>query len=202
MKKILFIGFLYAGAITMLVMSMHFFQQEASGLLKSKELVTEAWYRWTFKAHILFGIIAIFAGPVQFLEKLRARNLRLHRSIGYVYFISVLISSIAGLIIAQYAMGGIVSTLGFSALAIFWLSTDILAINAIKKKKIAEHQKWMLINYGLTFAAIPQRTMLALALIPGFKFIVVYQFSAWLPWILNTLIAFWIIKKTTPKIAR
>ncbi len=199
MKKGLLIGFFFLGAISMLIMSMHFFQQEISGILKYKVISSNFIFRLCFKTHILFGMLAIFTGPVQFLNNLRNKHLRFHRRLGYVYFISVLISSVMGLIIAQYAMGGIISTIGFSLLAIAWMGSAILAIVTIRKKKITAHKKWMFVNYGLTFAAIPQRTLLLVPLLIDMEFISIYRLSAWLPWILNTLIALYLFRKSGPK---
>ena len=47
----------------------------------------------------------------------------------------------------------------------------------------------MFISYGLTFTAIPQRTLLLLQLLMDLAFIPVYQTSAWPPWLLNTGVA-------------
>ncbi len=196
MKKNLLIGFFYVGAITMLIMSMHFFQHEISGIMKNKEISSSYVYRLCFKSHIFFGIIAIFIGPIQFLTNAKRNYLGLHRKLGYVYFISVLISSVVGFGIAQYAMGGIISSLGFSILAILWMSTVVLAMVSIRAGDITNHKKWMFINYGLTFASIPQRTLLLIPLLFNIEFIPIYRISAWLPWILNTIIAIYLFKKS------
>jgi len=202
MKKTLLIGFFFLGAISMLVMSMHFFQHEISGILKYKDISSNPVYRLGFKSHILFGIIAIFTGPVQFLTNRRKKQLSFHRRLGYVYFASVLISSTMGLLVAQYAMGGILSTIGFSLLAIFWMLSAVLAVFSIRKGDIIAHKKWMFVNYGLTFAAITQRTLLLVPLIIDVQFIYVYRASAWLPWMLNTLIALYLFRRSEPKAPR
>jgi uncharacterized membrane protein len=199
MKRSFLIVFFFIGAIAMLVMSLHFFQQEISGILKYKAVSSNFIFRLCFKSHILFGMLAIFTGPVQFLTYLRNKHLRFHRRMGYVYFVSVLISSVMGLIIAQYAMGGIISTVGFSLLAIAWMGSAVLAIVSIRRKKVTAHKKWMFVNYGLTFAAIPQRTLLLVPLLIDLEFIPIYRLSAWLPWILNTLIALYLFRKSEPK---
>ncbi|NAY91723.1 DUF2306 domain-containing protein [Muricauda sp. JGD-17] len=201
MKKYLLIGFFFIGAITMLIMSLHFFQHEISGILKYKDISSSALYRLCFKSHILFGIIAIFTGPTQFLTRLRIERLNLHKRLGYVYFFSVLFSSVMGLIAAQFAMGGIVSTIGFSVLSVFWFTSAILAIHTIRKKDIRTHKKWMYVNYGLTFAAITQRTLLLIPLFLDIKFISIYRLSAWAPWILNTMVALYLFKKSEPKVS-
>ena len=181
----------------MLVMSLHYFQPELTGILKNKTIASNSLYRVIFLAHVGLGITAIFAGPLQFSNRFRTSYIQLHRKIGYLYSIAVTISAISGLLIAQYAMGGIISTIGFSLLAIFWFTTIVLAIKSILSKNIKEHRKWMFINYGLTFAAIPQRTLLLIPLIINIEFIPIYRLSAWLQCILNSIIALYLFKKTT-----
>lgn len=199
MKRFIGIGFFYVGAMTMLVMSMHFFQNEISGILKYKEVSEHLLFRLCFKSHILFGIIAIFTGPTQFSTKLRLKRLDLHRRLGYVYFVSVMISALMGLGIAPFAMGGMISTLGFSTLAVFWLISAIRAITSIRRKDVVTHKKWMFINYGLTFAAITQRTLLLIPLFTNIEFIWIYKISAWLPWMLNTAIALYLFNRSEAK---
>lgn len=199
MKKYLLIGFFFIGAITMLVMSLHFFQNEISGIMKHKDISANILFRLCFKSHILFGIIAIFTGPSQFLTRLRMKRLDLHRRLGYIYLFSVLISSVMGLLVAPFAMGGIVTTFGFSILAVLWFVSAIIAISSIRRKDIVTHKKWMFISYGLTFAAITQRTLLLIPLLTDIEFIFIYRLSAWLPWILNTAIALYLFKKSERK---
>lgn len=199
MKKYLIIGFFFLGAITMLIMSMHFFQNEISGILKHKDISSEIIFRVCFKSHILFGIIAIFSGPTQFLKRFRAKKLSFHKKLGYIYIFSVMISSVMGLLVAQYAMGGIVSSIGFSLLAVFWFNSALIALNEIRQKDIRMHKKWMFISYGLTFSAITQRAMLLIPLLIDLEFIFIYKLSAWLPWIFNTLIALYLFNKTEKK---
>lgn len=196
MKKYFLIGFFLIGAISMLVMSLHFFQSEVSGILKYKDIATEKLFRVAFKTHIFFGIIAIFTGPVQFLNNEKSTQGSVHRKIGYVYFVAVLVSAIFGFLVAPYAMGGIVTHIGFSILAVIWFSTIILAVRAAKRKDFITHKKWMYISYGLTFAAITQRTMLLIPLLLEVEFITIYRASAWLPWMINSGIAWYLFRKS------
>ncbi len=188
-KKYLVIIFFLAGAITMLVMSLHYFQEDVTGVMKGKVVKDELWYRLSLRAHIFLGLIAILIGPFQFIDSLRIKNRNTHRRLGYVYATSVFLSAMAGLVVAQFPMGGILSRLGFSTLAIFWLISLFKSIKAILSQEILQHRKWMFINYGLTFAAIPQRTLLLLPLALDLDFMNIYRLSAWLPWIMNTAIA-------------
>ncbi|MBT8220646.1 MAG: DUF2306 domain-containing protein [Bacteroidia bacterium] len=182
-------GLLYLGAIVILILSIHYFQYDDTGIMSDKDIASESWYRICLRMHIGFGMIAIFLGPVQFIQSFRNKYLKTHRQLGYVYFGSVVVSSMAGLISAQYAMGGWISALGFSILAILWFVSTTMAFMAIANKEIEKHQKRMYISYGLTFTAITQRTMLLIPMFVNIEFISIYQLSAWLPWIINIAVA-------------
>ena len=196
MRKIAFILFLLIGAISMVVMSLHYFQSDSAGILKRKEFVNSFWYLFSFRTHIFLGLVAIVIGPFQFVKKIRSTYKILHRIIGYIYTVSVLFSGLAGLIIAQFAMGGWITTIGFSALSIAWLYTTVKAISSIRGGDILNHKKWMFLSYGLTFSAIIQRTLLLIPLLTETPFMPIYQLSAWLPWLLNLGIAYYLYKRS------
>jgi len=162
------------------------------GLLASKPealLQDKVWYTF-FYQHILFGGISLLAGWSQFSKRIRNRNLRLHRVLGKIYLIAVLLSGVAALYIAYFATGGIVSTLGFSGLAIGWLFTSSQAYRAIRKKDIDVHQYWMIRSYALCWAAVTLRIWLPLFQFAlGMEFLTAYRIIAWLCWVPNLIVA-------------
>src|SRR3954470_11037390 len=72
---------------------------------KPSELLQSKMYLTVFFSHISFGGLALLTGWSQFSAQLRSRYLNLHRSVGKIYVISVLLSSIAGFTIAFFATG-------------------------------------------------------------------------------------------------
>lgn len=196
-SKLIILLFFLVGGISMVMMSMHYFQNDVSGVMKGKVVQEEFWYKFSLRTHIVFGLVAILLGPFQFIDSIRLKNAIVHKSLGYIYSVSVCFSAVTGLIVAQFPMGGIVSRLGFSTLAIFWLYSLCKSISAILRQDLSTHRKWMFINYGLTFAAIPQRTLLLVPLIFEIDFMNIYRLSAWLPWMMNALIAVLIHKNVT-----
>lgn len=187
-------GFLLLGAISMLVMSLHYFQSESTGILKNKDITSSSFYVLCLRLHIGLGILAIFLGPTQFVKKIRIKYKNAHRKMGYLYSLAVVFSAITGLFVAQFAMGGTITRIGFTVLAIFWLISIIMALRAILKKDFTRHERWMYLNYGLTFAAITQRTLLLMPIIFSVDFMSIYQLSAWVPWIMNTTIVLYLIR--------
>lgn len=162
------------------------------GLLQSKSpaLLAHQVYLAAFYTHIIFGGIAILIGWIQFSQKLRLRNVRLHRTVGKIYVLSVALSSLAALSIAGWATGGWVSGLGFAMLAAVWLYTDFRAYFSIRRLAIDEHRDWMVRNYALTLAAVTLRIYLPLATAAmHIDFVPAYKVIAWMCWVPNMVVA-------------
>ena len=144
-------------------------------------------------AHIFASLIALVLGPFQFSGNLRAKYIRLHRWTGRIYLLlGVLLGGTAGLYMAQFAFGGLVSKVGFLALALLWLFTGSMAFYTILHKDIAAHRRWMVRNFALTFAAVTLRIYLGLFFALGVAFEEFYPLLAWLSWVPNILLAEWI----------
>ena len=191
MKKKLLLAFFLIGALSMLLMSAHYLQPKNTGILIEKPVAKAFWYSILFRIHVLFGIIAIAVGPFSLSTNLRKNKAKLHRQIGYIYSLSVALSGFCGLLVAPFAMGGIMAQSGFFVLSILWLISLYIGITAAIEGTYTSHRRYLLLNYSLTFAAITQRTMLLTAFFTSIPFITIYQWSAWLPWMLNGAIAWY-----------
>jgi len=147
--------------------------------------------------HIFPSLIALVLGPIQFNEKFRTSKTHLHRFIGKVYLLCVLIGGLSGLYMAQFSFGGTISHLGFALLAILWIFTGYKAYSSIIRKMIVAHYHWMIINFALTLAAVTLRIGLGIGFGSGMPFEVFYPYLAWLCWVPNLLISLIIIRKDT-----
>ena len=145
--------------------------------------------------HIFASLVALAIGPFQFNEKSRLNKIQVHRLLGKIYLISVLVGGLSGLYMSQYSLGGMISHSGFFTLAILWLATGYKAYHSIKNRNIQAHQYWMVINFALTFAAVTLRTGLGIGFASGTPFEVFYPYLAWLCWVPNLLVALAIAKK-------
>ena len=168
------------------------------GLLSSKPaevLANQIWYA-AFYLHILPGGLALLVGWTQFSQKLRNKRMGLHRKLGFLYILMVMVSGLAGLFIALYATGGSIAQVGFALLAISWLFTTTMALKTVKAKDIRGHEHWMIRSYALCFAAVTLRIWLPLftgAL--GMDFITAYLIIAWLCWVPNLAVAEMIVRR-------
>ena len=104
-------------------------------------------------------MVALLAGPVQLWLGLSRRQLAFHRTLGLVYAASVALSSVAAFYLAFHTDFGWVFGMGLSGLAVAWISTTGLALLAIRRRVIVQHQEWMIRSYVVTFAFVTFRAV-------------------------------------------
>lgn len=130
--------------------------------------------------HIIAGSFALLLGPWQFWSTLRNRYRLLHRWIGRVYLLSILVASISALGLSRIAFGGAVGRTGLGTLALVWLATGLMAYAAIRRGEIDEHREWMIRSYVVTFAFVTFRLVRLTGL--GLSFSESFALKAWAVW--------------------
>jgi uncharacterized membrane protein len=177
--------------------AIYFLKDNLFGLLKSKPaaLLTNTWWNIGFYVHILLGGLALLIGWTQFSAKLRSQYVKLHRTIGKVYVVAVLISAIAGFCIAMVASGGWIAALGFMCLALVWFYTTFTAYRRIRNKQVELHRQMMIYSYAACFGAVTLRIWLPLLMALLGDFITAYRIVAWLAWVPNLIVARQIVRR-------
>jgi hypothetical protein len=113
--------------------------------------------------HVAGGVLALLIGPLQFSTLIRKKYAPLHKIIGKVYLICILVSGLAATYLAivhnllikhefTFAIGAL--AMGFA-----WFVTAGMALWAIKKRNFLQHQEWMIRSYVLTSNFILFRLM-------------------------------------------
>jgi uncharacterized membrane protein len=163
---------------------------------KRADVLTHWAWRIGFYGHIIGGVVALTLGPFQFLRNFRQQNLRLHRFLGKIYVLAILLGSLCAFYAALYANGGLPAQTGFAALAVAWVFSTFRAYQAIREKNLEAHKRRMVRSYACTMAAIMLRIWLPLGTF-GLRlpFIEVYRVVAWLCWVPNLLVAEWLIRR-------
>ena len=108
--------------------------------------------KWILIAHITAGGGALITGNIQFWPKIRNYSLRLHRFIGFVYLLSVLVSSICALILAfttAYEVNW-ANAFTLQIWASVWIAATFIAYYTAFRRKIKLHKEWMTRSYILT----------------------------------------------------
>ena len=140
--------------------------------------------------HIFASAVAMLLGPFQFSTALRQKWTRFHRWSGRAYLgIGVLVGGLCGLYMSVHAYGGIVAKLGFTGLAVCWLYSGLQAFLAIRRGAVAEHRRWMVRNFSLTFAAVTLRIYIPASIMADIPFESAYPVIAWVSWVPNLIVA-------------
>lgn len=122
--------------------------------------------KWYLVPHAFFGALAMLVGAFQFSSRLRARYLKVHRTLGYVYITGAFISGPLGVLIAKRI--GSLLLAGASAVQAFgWTLTAAMALYCIRHGNIAQHRRWMIRSYPFAMAFTVARVIIPIP--PVFK---------------------------------
>lgn len=112
--------------------------------------------RWWLIPHLLCGATAMLTGPWQFSTRLRKARPAVHRTIGKIYVIAVVIGASLAFYMDltvedhatwQIAAGPVCHSLG-------WLFTALIAYRTALTRSFAVHRQWMIRSYLVTFTFV------------------------------------------------
>ncbi len=149
----------------------------------------------TLIAHIASSPIALIIGAIQFFPKKRAARPILHRWLGRIYGLAILVGGISGLMLAYNALGGPIAGWGFGLLAVIWMGVTGNAVRLAMARNFVEHRKWMIRSFALTFAAVTLRLYLVGFTVAGFEYGAASIYIAWMCWMPNLIFAEWWIRR-------
>lgn len=138
--------------------------------------------------HALLSAVALMVGPFQFQAARDGQRRRWHRLCGRLYVAVCLLSAPAGLILALGATTGPIATAGFGILAILWFFFTLSGYRAAAAHHYADHRRWMIRSYALTFGAVTLRLYLAVAIATQMDFAPAYRVISFLAWVPNLLL--------------
>ena len=118
------------------------------------------WFeRGWLMAHIMGGMVAVLAGPVQLWLGLSDRRMGLHRVLGITYVCGVAVGAVGAFYLATHTPFGWVYGAGLAGLAATWIVTTGLAYAAIRRSLYEQHKEWMIRSYVVTFAFVTFRAL-------------------------------------------
>jgi uncharacterized membrane protein len=160
------------------------------------------WVRSAFAAHVVFAGAALLLSPIQLSGRVRARVPRLHRVIGRIVLLSIVVAGTGGFLLAGVNVAGPVGTAGFGALAVLWVTFALLGLRAILRRDVVAHRRWMLRTFAMTYAAVTLRLWL-LALIPLLgDFRSAYLLVPFLCWVPNLVVVELLLRRTPGVVSR
>jgi hypothetical protein len=109
-------------------------------------------------AHIFTATVATVTGLAQFWPWLRNNHPRVHRWTGRAYFFAgVFPSMVLAVPVALAAPFGVSNQAGLLIVDAAWSATAIAGYRAARQRRYADHRRWMIRNYALTFSSLFSR---------------------------------------------
>ena len=97
--------------------------------------------------HITGGTLAMFTGPIQLWLGETRRKLHLHRLIGNVYLLGVVLGGLGAFYMASTTPLGVIFASGLFVMAIASFATTAMAYLAIRYRNFIQHREWMIRSY-------------------------------------------------------
>ena len=96
--------------------------------------------------HAFFAGIALVMGAFQFSNRLRAKYLKVHRVMGYIYVVCVMIGAPVAIPLAMKVATP--SLVAASAVQSFgWMACTAIALYSIRNGNMQQHRRWMIRGY-------------------------------------------------------
>jgi hypothetical protein len=154
--------------------------------LQGREATFTGAYRPAFYVHIFSGPVVLLGGLVLLSESVRRRYGGLHRWLGRVQVVVLLLLVLpSSVVMSRHAFGGWPAGLSFLVLSAATASCAIAGVVYACRRRYHQHRRWMLRSYVLICSAV------ALRLISGAAGLVgvpspegAYIVAAWSSWLL------------------
>jgi len=153
-------------------------------------------WRYALWAHLTGGVTALLIGPVQLWLGLTRQHLRLHRLLGRIYLAAAVLSLLgASYLIEKELPNDWVFAGGLLGLACAWTLTTGMGYLAICRRRIQQHQEWMIRSYVVASAFVFFRVFvdvlhaLGVHSPKGVQTAEELKLAAWLCWSIPLLVA-------------
>ncbi|GIO16726.1 hypothetical protein J19TS2_62810 [Cohnella xylanilytica] len=128
------------------------------------DVSSSAWHYPLLVAHILTALVALATGFAQFSERLRSRKPAAHRYAGRAYVASVFVSGILAFALAAF-IADFAKAVSFLTLSALWLFTSWQGYRYARRRRFADHRRWMIRSFGLTLVAVSGRVLMPVLLL-------------------------------------
>lgn len=144
--------FLLGSSLIFIYQYSHLFSFSAKALGKYFDV------KWLLFGHIIPAASALLIAPFQFIKSFRNKYMRLHKLLGKIYMICILVSACSALALTFLTTDQVskLYTISLWFLLLIWVVSTIMAYWTIRLRKIQEHEEWTGRSYLTTAAFIVQ----------------------------------------------
>ncbi len=108
--------------------------------------------------HVIVGSFCMLLGGLQFWPYFRKKYMKAHRTIGAIYIVTVPISVVASLIYLantapHHIYDHLVAWIALWIFGVLSLISIVMAVRALRAKRIYEHQGWMALSFASLMVA-------------------------------------------------
>lgn len=114
--------------------------------------------RWWLLPHVFTGAVALFAGPLQFSNRLRRSRPKLHRVVGFCYMFAVFLSAPFAAVVTLLHVALIPSLAPFVQGSAWIIATGMAWTMAVRRN-FTQHRQWMIRSYALTTTFVSTRLL-------------------------------------------
>lgn len=141
-------------------------------------------YPCAFYAHIILGPAALWLGTFQYCSANRHDLLSLHRRLGPVQTVAVLVTGSSGLVMAAQAHAGPIAGFGFALHSLGTMGTVVVAAYYASRREWPRHRVWARRCLLLLLAPLLLRLMTGFTIVTHLDTPNAYRCIAWLSWML------------------
>lgn len=145
--------------------------------------------------HVAGGVVALLAGPLQFVRRIRTRWPYFHRATGRIYVAACAIGAPTGFVLALGSTAGPAVSVGFAIPAVLCGLFTWLGWRAAVERRFGDHADWMLRSYAVVAGAITLRLLIPVSAYLEFDFFAAYRVNAWLAWMVNLALVEYAIRR-------
>lgn len=166
------------------------FDPDEAFLIEKAEISGQLAWRFCLYLHVAAAMTCLTASLLQFHRGLLRERPAMHRILGRIYAVSVLVVLCpTGFYMALYAKGGLPGTTGFLLLGALTFYTTWRGVRSAIAGDIAAHRVWIIRSYAMITTAITFRLFHVAFYFAGVPAETSYLMSLWISLIANGLTA-------------
>ncbi|MEV0680431.1 DUF2306 domain-containing protein [Actinosynnema sp. NPDC050436] len=153
------------------------------------------WVHAVLYTHMVGSGLALLLSPAQLSAGVRRRWPVVHRVLGRVTAVAMLVGGAAGAVLAPMSIAGLNGAAGFGLLAVLSVAFPVLGFLAVRRGDVTAHRRWMVRAFALIYAGVMLRVGVLVLLPVVGEFETAYAFMPFGSWVPNLLVAEWVLRR-------